>query len=66
MEATEFNKAQYAYVFSAKAKCDKLKCVVDNTQKYCVITGFKEEDENFKSNIASHFPIVIFTKLSVV
>jgi hypothetical protein len=42
MDGTEFNKAQYAYALSAKARNKKLKYVVDDTQSVCIITGLQE------------------------
>ncbi|MCP4985225.1 MAG: hypothetical protein GY928_03880 [Colwellia sp.] len=44
MDGTEFNKAQYAYAMSAKAKGKKLQYVVDDTQTTCIITGLQEVD----------------------
>lgn len=42
MDGTEFNKAQYAYAMSAKARQKDLKYVVDDTQTTCIITGLEE------------------------
>lgn len=42
MDGTEFNKAQYAYALSAKAKDKKLKYVVDSEHTTCIITGLQE------------------------
>lgn len=39
MDGTEFNKTQYAYALSSKAKDKKLKYVVDSDHTTCVITG---------------------------
>ena len=39
MDGTEFNKAQYAYAMSAKARGKKLKYVVNSADTTCVITG---------------------------
>ena len=44
MDGTEFNKAQYAYAMSAKARGKSLAYVVDDTHTTCVITGLKEVD----------------------
>jgi len=44
MDGTEFNKAQYAYALSAKARGKKLSYVVDNTHSVCVISGLSEYD----------------------
>ncbi len=44
MDGTEFNKAQYAYALSAKAKDKKLKYVVDSEHTTCVISGLREVD----------------------
>ena len=44
MDGTEFNKAQYAYAISAKARGKNLKYVVDNTHGNCVISGLQELD----------------------
>lgn len=44
MDGTEFNKAQYAYAVSAKAKGKNLKYVIGNTHTNCVITGLQEVD----------------------
>lgn len=45
MDGTEFNKAQYAYALSAKAKDKKLRYVVDSSdQTTCIITGLQEVD----------------------
>ena len=44
MSGTEFDKAQYAYALSAKAKNKKLAYVVDDTHTTCVITGLSEID----------------------
>ena len=46
MSGTEFDKAQYAYALSAKARNKKLKYVVDfdPTITLCVITGLREAD----------------------
>ncbi len=41
---SEFDRAQYAFVLSAKARGKKLKYVVDNTQTVCVISGVLEID----------------------
>ena len=42
MDGTEFNKAQYAYAMSAKARSKSLSYVIDNTQSTCIITGLNE------------------------
>ncbi len=42
MDGTEFNKAQYAYAMSAKARGASLRYVVDSDQSICVITGLSE------------------------
>jgi hypothetical protein len=46
MSATEFDKAQYAYAMSAKARNKKIRYVVDfdSSITLCVITGLKEAD----------------------
>jgi hypothetical protein len=44
MDGTEFNKAQYAFVMSAKARGKKLRYVVDSNQTTCIITGLTETD----------------------
>ena len=44
MDGTEFNKAQYAYAMSAKARGKKLKYVVNSADTTCVITGLIEVD----------------------
>lgn len=44
MTGTEFDRAQYAYAMSAKARGKKLRYVVDNTQTSCVISGLREVD----------------------
>ncbi|PAJ71642.1 hypothetical protein CJF42_25620 [Pseudoalteromonas sp. NBT06-2] len=46
MSATEFDKAQYAYVMSAKARNKKIRYVVDMDPSVtlCVITGLREVD----------------------
>jgi hypothetical protein len=44
MDGTEFNKAQYAYAMSAKARGKSLSYVVDDTQSTCIITGLSESD----------------------
>lgn len=44
MSGTEFDKAQYAYALSAKAKNKKLAYVVDDTHTTCIITGLLEVD----------------------
>lgn len=44
MDGTEFNKAQYAFAMSAKARSKKIKYVVDDTQTVCIITGLEEID----------------------
>ena len=44
MDGTEFNKAQYAYAMSAKARGKNLRYVVDNNHARCVITGLEEVD----------------------
>jgi len=44
MDGTEFNKSQYAYAMSAKARGKNLKYVVDDTQTVCIITGLSEAD----------------------
>ncbi|ACA85774.1 hypothetical protein [Shewanella woodyi] len=42
MSGTEFDKAQYAYALSAKARGKSLRYVIDNTHTTCVITGLLE------------------------
>ena len=42
MDGTEFNKAQYSYALSAKARGKKLKYVVDDQQSTCFITALYE------------------------
>ncbi|MCC2521157.1 hypothetical protein [Vibrio coralliilyticus] len=42
MDGTEFNKAQYSYALSAKARGKKLRYVVDDQQTTCIITGLEE------------------------
>lgn len=42
MDGTEFNKAQYSYALSAKARGKKLKYVVDDQQSTCIITALRE------------------------
>ncbi len=44
MDGTEFNKAQYAYAMSAKARGKKLRYVVDDAQTTCIIYGLQEVD----------------------
>jgi hypothetical protein len=44
MDGTEFNKAQYAYAMSAKARGKNLTYVVDDTQSTCIIYGLQELD----------------------
>ena len=44
MDGTEFNKAQYAYAMSAKARGKNLRYVVDSTQSTCIISGLQEQD----------------------
>ncbi|MCW8825584.1 MAG: hypothetical protein OQK78_04075 [Gammaproteobacteria bacterium] len=44
MDGTEFNKAQYAYAMSAKARGKKMAYVVDDVQTTCVIYGLQEVD----------------------
>ncbi|WP_072682469.1 hypothetical protein [Arcobacter sp. LA11] len=44
MDGTEFNKAQYSYAMSAKARNKKLRYVIDNAQSICIITGLQEID----------------------
>lgn len=44
MDGTEFNRAQYSYVLSAKARNKKLRYVVDSEQTVCIITGLQEID----------------------
>ncbi len=44
MDGTEFNKAQYAYAMSAKARGKNIQYVVDDTQTTCIITGLYEVD----------------------
>ena len=44
MSGTEFDKAQYAYALSAKAKGKNLRYVIDDTQTTCIITGLYEVD----------------------
>ena len=45
MSGTEFDKAQYAYALSAKARGKSLRYVIDNTQTTCIITGLSEVNE---------------------
>ena len=42
MDGTEFNKAQYAFAMSAKARNKSLRYVVDSDQTTCIITGLIE------------------------
>ncbi len=42
MSGTEFDKAQYAYALSAKAKGKNLRYVIDDTHTTCIITGLQE------------------------
>lgn len=44
MDGTAFNRSQYAYAMSAKARGKNLLYVVDNTQTTCIITGLNEID----------------------
>ena len=44
MDCTEFNKAQYAYAMSAKARGKRLAYVVDSDQTTCIITGLIETE----------------------
>ena len=44
MDGTEFNKAQYAYAMSAKARGKRLAYVVDSDQTTCIITGLIEAE----------------------
>ncbi|MEW5251215.1 hypothetical protein [Microbulbifer discodermiae] len=44
MDGTEFNKAQYAYALSAKARGKKLAYVIDDEETTCVITALREID----------------------
>ena len=44
MDGTEFNKAQYAYAMSAKARGKKINYVVNSDDTTCVITGLIEVD----------------------
>lgn len=44
MDGTEFNRAQYSYALSAKARNKKLRYVVDSDQTICIITGLQEVD----------------------
>lgn len=44
MDGTEFNRAQYSYALSAKARNKKLRYVVDSDQTVCIITGLQEVD----------------------
>ena len=44
MDGTEFNKAQYAYAMSAKARGKRLAYVVDSDHTTCIITGLSEAD----------------------
>lgn len=46
MDGTEFNKAQYAYALSAKARGKSLRYVVDSTTSICVITALSEFELN--------------------
>jgi hypothetical protein len=45
MSGTEFDKAQYAFALSAKAKGKSLRYVIDNTHTTCIITGLSEVNE---------------------
>jgi len=42
MDGTEFNKAMFAYVLSAKARDKKLRYVIDRNHSTCVISGLQE------------------------
>ncbi|MDP5211300.1 hypothetical protein [Microbulbifer sp. 2205BS26-8] len=44
MDGTEFNKAQYAYALSAKARGKRLAYVIDDEETTCVITALRETD----------------------
>lgn len=44
MDGTEFNKAQYAYAMSAKARGKKINYVVNSDDTTCIITGLIEVD----------------------
>ncbi|MFA0132071.1 hypothetical protein AB4440_07170 [Vibrio splendidus] len=44
MGGTEFDKAQYSYALSAKARGKKLEYVVDDTDIDCIISGLSEFD----------------------
>jgi len=44
MSGTDFDKAQYAYALSAKARNKNLIYVVDKTHSTCIISGLQEVD----------------------
>ena len=56
MDGTEFNKAQYAYAMSAKARGKQLLYVVDDTHTTCIITGLQETSWYHCTIIAANLP----------